>query len=251
MQVGVKWQPWSARYDLPLFTVLAVPLGVGLARLPARTGAAIVALLVAGALPALVLNVHRPLIDIQAVAAWPVWTWGVIAGAAVVCAWLAAPAPRRVRAIAAVLVVTAAAPIATRLAAAVFARQPVFPPLSIVGADRTHVMFRGNPSLEAVYGRAAERVRDSRCDVVGLEFRRDAWEYPLWALLGAASGGGPRLRAVAVANESVTLADEGPEPCVVVSAATVSAFDGRAGWSREVLSDEPYLALHRRVDAAL
>ena len=36
MQIAIKWQPWSSRYDLPFFAVLAVPLGVGLARLPAR-----------------------------------------------------------------------------------------------------------------------------------------------------------------------------------------------------------------------
>jgi hypothetical protein len=33
----------------------------------------------------------------------------------------------------------------------------------------------------------------------------------------------------------------------VVSSAPSSAFDDRDGWSREVLSAEPYLAVHRRV----
>jgi hypothetical protein len=264
LQVPTKWQPWSSRYDLPFFAVLAVPLGIGLDHLSPRTRAVVTVALVGGALPALLLDVHRPLVDIQAVASWPWWVWGAIAVVLVVGgAWPAAAVAGRaarnaqalrvagrfrVRAIVASLAVAALGPVAARFGAQAFARQSAFPPLSIVTADRTHVMFRGNPLLESAYVRAVHRVHASRCDVVGLEFRRDAWEYPLWSLLGAASGGGPRLRAVAVANESATLAPEAPEPCVVVSSATTSAFDGRAGWSREVLSSAPYLAVHRRAD---
>ena len=275
MEMPVKWQPWSSRYDLPLFGLLAVPLGVGLARLRPRVGATLTVALVLGALPALLLDVHRPLVDMQAVAAWRWSTWAAIAIAGVVCAaWTGSTvaarsgsrsdrepgassraqprpqlrriAPSRVHAIVAALVVVMLAPTVARLGARAFARQPAFPPLSIIGADRTRVMFRGNPLLEAAYVRAVDRVRASRCDVVGVELARDGWEYPLWSLLGAAAGRGPRLRAVGVANESAALPAEAPEPCVVVSSATTSTFDGRVGWSREVLSSDPYLAVHRR-----
>ncbi len=256
-EFSAKWQPWSTRYDLPLFAVLAVPLGVGLARVSPRVRAILTGALVVGALPALLLDVHRPLVDLEALAAWPSWTWSAIgvvtvAGGASLAVGTGAYAVRswfvpRVAAIAVAMAVLA--PIAIRLGAKVFARQPAFPPLSIVGADRTHVMFRGNPAMEAIYVEAVDRVRASGCDVVGLEVRRDAWEYPLWAMLGAeAAGAAPRLRAVVVENETARLPAEAPEPCVVVSSATPSAFDDRPGWSREVLSSDPFFAVHSRVE---
>ena len=249
IHIPFQWNPWRSRYDLPFFVLLAVPLGVAAARLPRRARTALAAVYVLGALPALLLAVERPLVNIQAIAGWPWWAWSglAIAAIAVVLRPSAGGDTRlRTRAAAVALALAVLAPVTVRLVARVFARQPAFPPMSIVTADRTDVMFRSNPVLEAPYERVVALVRSSSCQIVGLEFKRDEWEYPLWSLLGAATGGGPRLRAVSVANESAELPPESPEPCVVVSSAAVSAFDAKDGWSREVVSTEPFLSVHRR-----
>jgi hypothetical protein len=104
--------------------------------------------------------------------------------------------------------------------------------------------------LQRPYEEAAARVLASGCATVGLELLRDEWEYPLWVLLGAAAGDGPRIRSFGVRNETADLPAEGPEPCAVITTQRDSTLAGASGWSHEVLADDPFIALYVRRGAS-
>ena len=76
--LGVRWMPWNARLQLPALLLLAVPAGAvlatGLGRLPL---AALAALLVVQALPALLLNSSRPLVGVSRTAREAAWSRAV------------------------------------------------------------------------------------------------------------------------------------------------------------------------------
>jgi hypothetical protein len=103
------------------------------------------------------------------------------------------------------------------------------------------------------YRAAAELARASGCRDVGLELTRDlrpesnAWEYPLWTLLGAASGDGAiRIQSVGVANESAALAPEFPEVCLVISTASRSAFADPGTWIAHPISSHPLIVVYEK-----
>ncbi|HEY2389349.1 MAG TPA: glycosyltransferase family 39 protein, partial [Candidatus Binatia bacterium] len=215
MQIPFKWQPWTARFDLPFFAVVAVPTGIAMARVSPRVATILVGLFALGALPALLLAVHRPLLDLAAVAAWPLWVWGLLGlvGAALAVRRNGSASRTRDAIVTAGAVVLVAA--AVQVGARVFARSS-YSPMSILTADAVDIMFRGKPTLEKPYLAATQRLRASDCRVIGLEMRRDDWEYPVWRLLGSSADCGPRICAVAVDDEIVRLPPaETPEPCAV------------------------------------
>jgi Dolichyl-phosphate-mannose-protein mannosyltransferase len=69
MCLPFKWQAWMARFDLPLFAALSIPLGIAVERLRPRTAALMTSCWIVGALPVLMIALHRPLIGVAGVAA--------------------------------------------------------------------------------------------------------------------------------------------------------------------------------------
>lgn len=252
MQIPFKWQPWTARFDLPFFAVVAVPIGIAMARVPRRVATILVGLFALAALPALLLAVHRPLVNLAAVAAWPPWVWSILGlGGVALAVGRRNGSASRTRARDAIVIAGAVVLVAAavQVGARVFA-QSSYPPMSILTADSVDVMFRGRPALAAPYVAAAQRLRASDCHVIGLEMQRDDWEYPVWRLLGSSADRGPRICSVAVDDELVRLPPpETAEPCAVLSTLVDSAFDGVPGWSREVVATAPVVTLHWRAAA--
>jgi hypothetical protein len=246
-QIPFKWQPWWSRFDMPFYAVLAIPTGIMIAGLPSRLAVAVLTSFVLGALPALVLAVHRPLIDVAAIAGWPAGVWSALTVGLVALGALVARTPTaRVRGMAYAFVVSVGTFIGVRGAAYVLAHEHDIPPMSVLTADRDAIRFRQNRELQVPYERAAARVLASHCDVVGLEMLRDQWEYPLWVLLGAAAGSGPRIRSIGVRNQTAALPPEGPEPCVVISTVDESILAGAAGWSPEPIAEDPRVVVYWR-----
>jgi len=241
----LKWQPWSARFDLPFFALLAVPLGVGLDALPAIAGRALAAALVVGALPALLMAAFRPLVDLAAVAAVPAWVWlaGVAVAWLVLRLWGVRLAPP---AVVVALMMALAMPLVARVVANTD-RFKSIPPASILTAPEDEVLFRNVPELREPYTRAVRLVQDSGCTIVGLELRRDDWEYPLWRLFGAEAGAAPvRVRSFGVTNESAHREPEAPEPCAVISTLATSTLAGVPGWTEQPISAKPSVAVFIR-----
>ncbi|MCC6765751.1 MAG: glycosyltransferase family 39 protein [Deltaproteobacteria bacterium] len=214
-----KWQAWTSRFDLPLFAALCVPFGLAMGRTTTRAASLVIASWVLGALPALTLAVHRPLIGMDAVARMP-------------AAQTALAALGGERAQEAVERHTAHA-------------------RSVLGASNTEVLFRSNRGVSAAYLAAVDAVRASGCTNVGLELDRDDWEYPFWRLLGETAGAGAyRIQSVGVTNETARLAPEGLEPCIVVSAVEPSAFRDRGEWEATRLSNGRLFTIYRKRGAS-
>ncbi len=77
-------------------------------------------------------------------------------------------------------------------------------------------MFRSRPLLGEFYLTAADQVAAADCPRLGFDMPPDTWEYPLWVVLGQASGTPPRLEGLGAGNVSQRLLDLRFEPCAVV-----------------------------------
>ena len=71
LSLPFKWQAWASRFDLPLFGLLCVPFGIAMSRTTKRASALVMASWMLGALPALGLASHRPLIGADFIARIP------------------------------------------------------------------------------------------------------------------------------------------------------------------------------------
>ena len=246
-QVPFKWQPSWSRFDMPFFAVSGIPVAMVVARLSPYRVVAVLAVFVLGALPALVLSVHRPLVDVAAVAAWPTTGWGLVALGGMVAAGVRhGPLRARLGRSGCALVAVGALIGGAHVAARVLTREGDAPAVSILTADRGAMRFRQNRPLQRPYERAAARVLASGCAAVGLELPRDEWEYPLWVLLGAAAGDGPRIRLVGVQNETAGFPPEGAEPCAVITTRRDSTLAGAPDWSQEVIATDPFVSVYWR-----
>lgn len=215
LSLPFKWQAWASRFDLPLFGLLCVPFGIAMSRTTKRASALVMASWVLGALPALGLASHRPLIGADFATRIP----GVRAA------------------------VTAFG--GERLRRALDTETPTAP--SVLGATDEDLLFRSNPDVRPAYRAAVAAVRASECTTVGLELERDDWEYPFWRLLGAEAGGASiRIENVGVTNETASLPPEGPAPCIVVSAVGASAFRDQSEWVGSKLSDGRLFTIYRK-----
>lgn len=98
---------------------------------------------------------------------------------------------------------------------------------SILSAPRHEQYFTPGPDRFAPYKQAAELLTANGCSQVGLwlsDFRNgdeDAWEYPLWVLLGFGEKAQLRIEHVNIRNESVKLSSldrfRSFEPCGIVA----------------------------------
>lgn len=214
LSLPFKWQAWAARFDLPLFAALTIPFGIAMSETTPRAAALVMTGWLLGALPALTLAVHRPLIGADLVTRVPGARSAITAVAG------------------------------DRMRQMVDARAAAAP--SVLGASRDDILFRSNPTAYPLYLAAVAAIRRSGCTVIGLELERDDWEYPFWRLLGESTGAGVlRIESVGVTNASAALPPEGPPPCIVVSAVEASAFRDRPGWTATKLSDGRLFTIYR------
>jgi hypothetical protein len=76
---------------------------------------------------------------------------------------------------------------------------------SILATSRTEQYFAKRPKLEAPYRSAAALITARGARRVGLVCHEDAWEYPLWVLLGSGGHQPPTIEHAAVRNVSAKL----------------------------------------------
>jgi hypothetical protein len=76
---------------------------------------------------------------------------------------------------------------------------------SILATSRTEQYFAKRPMLEAPYRSAAALITARGARRVGLVCHEDAWEYPLWVLLGSGWHRPPVIEHAAVRNVSAKL----------------------------------------------
>ena len=204
-----KWQPWHSRLHLPLF-VLFSPL-VGLA-LGAVDTAAI----------ARFARKWRYLLAVPVLG-------GIAATAFLLTRWAGMRTSYRV-ALAAFLItlVIVLIPLLARrkptnwvtvlcLALLVLASpyvlanmsRPLLGKGSVLTTPREELYFAARPGLTDSYTKCAESIRESGARDIGLIIGEDSYEYPLWALLGNATGGRYRIEHVDVTN-STTAAEAPP-----------------------------------------
>jgi hypothetical protein len=82
---------------------------------------------------------------------------------------------------------------------------------SILTTSRTDQYFAKRPALEAPYRSAAALITAHGARRVGLICHEDAWEYPLWILLGSAWRSTPVIEHTAVHNVSARLGSPDPD----------------------------------------
>ncbi len=150
--VLLKWTPWSARLQLPLF-VLAAPIAGSL---------------VARRSPNLVL-------------------------------------------LAAVALAAQAVPFLTSNPL-----HPISGEDSVFSRPEVEQMLGARPRLRDFYLDAAKQLATAGCSNIGTDMPPDAWEYPLWVIVGQASPAPLRLESLAAGNVSHRLLDPRFEPCAVV-----------------------------------
>ncbi len=250
MLTVLKWQPWAVRFDLVLFTLLSVPIGVGIGSAPAWVARPVLATFVLGVLPCLLLAQGRPFVNCEAIARWPTWVWILLAVAAVIMGQTRGASRRgRSRPLRAAGALAAVGSLAGAVWVGALLQQQrgLRSPASVLTTTRAALLFRGRPDLAEPYRVAGGIAKDSGCPVIGLELGFDDWEYPLWWLLDEASGRGTRrLLNVGVRNPSSKTAAEGPEPCIVISTVRRSGFENEPGWSLEPIAAKPPVAVYRR-----
>jgi hypothetical protein len=71
---------------------------------------------------------------------------------------------------------------------------------SILRASRTEQYFAKRPELQTPCQSAAALLGAHHARRVGLVFKEDDWEYPLWILLGAGWDGAPVIEHTQVQN---------------------------------------------------
>jgi hypothetical protein len=76
---------------------------------------------------------------------------------------------------------------------------------SILATSRTEQYFAKREKLEAPYRSAAALITAHGARRVGLVCHEDAWEYPLWVLLGSGRHRPPIIEHAAVRNVSASL----------------------------------------------
>jgi hypothetical protein len=82
---------------------------------------------------------------------------------------------------------------------------------SILATSRTDQYFVKRPELEAPYRSAAALITARGARRVGLVCNEDAWEYPLWVLLGSGWRPTPVIEHTAVRNVSARLGTPDPD----------------------------------------
>jgi hypothetical protein len=93
--------------------------------------------------------------------------------------------------------------------------RPLVGAKSVLIQDRVSQYFANQPQLKGPYLNAADVVRQSQCNRVGLMAFSTDWEYPWWVLTGAADGQ-LRLESIDVGNASSALAPRF-SPCVLIA----------------------------------
>jgi len=93
------------------------------------------------------------------------------------------------------------------------ATRPLVGSGSILVAPRLDLYFVKNPELEQPYLEAATLLRARGCRTVGFVAGEDAYEYPLWVVLGRDA----QVVHVLPANESARLQQRAPAPCAIVA----------------------------------
>lgn len=84
--------------------------------------------------------------------------------------------------------------------------RPWFGSKNIFLQSRNAQYFSNNPDFRFSYDRAVEKLGELACSDIGLSFKGDSWEYPLWPLLQKKFQNKLRLEHVACDNASCTLA---------------------------------------------
>jgi hypothetical protein len=99
--------------------------------------------------------------------------------------------------------------------------RPLIGPRSVLIYPRVAQYFIERPELQHAYIRAVTQIRSIRCTRIGLVGAEDDWEYPMWVLLGSASGPGPTVEDVTPDNASKALLQSSPyqafRPCALVT----------------------------------
>ena len=97
--------------------------------------------------------------------------------------------------------------------------RPWFGPKSIFLQSREAQYFSNNPDFRFSYDRAVEKLDELACPNIGLSFKGESWEYPLWPLLRKKFKDRLRLEHVACDNASCSLAyPRGVfSPCAIVT----------------------------------
>lgn len=84
--------------------------------------------------------------------------------------------------------------------------RPWFGPKSIFLQSREAQYFSNNPDFRFSYDRAVEKLDELACPNIGLSFKGESWEYPLWPLLQKKFQDKLRIEHVACDNVSCSLA---------------------------------------------
>lgn len=97
--------------------------------------------------------------------------------------------------------------------------RPLVGSRSVLIQAREVQYFSNQKQLEAPFRYAAQYIRQSGCDDIGLMLNGNRWEYPLWVLLGKHAGkeGDLNFQHVEPANYSKSLIEENIDlPCLIV-----------------------------------
>jgi hypothetical protein len=124
---------------------------------------------------------------------------------------VAGPPPRRLPAVALAVGLTLAATpwLAFNRSRPILASAALETSRSILRASRTEQYFAKRPELQTPYQSAAALLGAHHARRVGLVFKEDDWEYPLWILLGAGWDGAPVIERTQVQNGSARFGNPG------------------------------------------
>ncbi|MGP1372621.1 MAG: ArnT family glycosyltransferase [Almyronema sp.] len=114
---------------------------------------------------------------------------------------------------------------------------------NIFNRSRTEQYFLSKPDLQTAYLESAAFIRTQACSEIGLKLSGDAWEYPLWVMLGNHAKPTLRIEHVEVDNASANKADSGFVPCTII------ADDVAAGDRSEIVAFQNTYQRQLQVDA--
>lgn len=76
---------------------------------------------------------------------------------------------------------------------------------NIFNQSRSNLYFLPRPDLQAAYTKAAEIIQAEACEMVGLNFGGNTWEYPLWVLLNNHARPHMRIEHVGLQPDNATI----------------------------------------------